>query len=584
MTTLRRAFIIILITGLFSSLGYLKAQSNEGVEKREELAIILPKSSSVFWLENPNVKSYLYEIDYSADDEYVYSYITNYQESEVKDLSHPLPVRLQWNNNKTYASQRIEISDNQSFTNAFNYNLDAETSCYDIYNLIPSMIYYWRVIGVDVSGIENIVKTGKLYTRGTCRMLYIPGDYVGNFRDLGGWNCGDGKRIKYNKLIRGAEVLRVDGGPYIQISEDGIRELRDRIGCTVELDFGDIWYDSPLEGNGFEVYRDHSIYGFYGYDRKDRGLATKVGRECLHNCLELVIQKLSEGKTIYFHCNAGADRTGTFAFLLESLCGVNDSDKSKDFELTSLWSTYYKKYGRYTGYCTRKRNEGSENTYGYKTMISYINQNFNGETLNDKVYDLCTKSINDGGLDISDEKINILRSLLIENYVTITATSYTREYGDANPVFEYTSEGAVLDGVPEITCEATETSPVDTYDIVVKQGTVKNYNVTYVGGTLTVTKAPLTVKAGEYTMKQGDALPEFVVSYEGWKNNETEAVLTKLPTLTTTATSESEPGTYDVLISGAEAQNYDISYTKGTLTITEGCKPGIRVHFRGCCS
>ena len=123
--------------------------------------------------------------------------------------------------------------------------------------------------------------------------------------------------------------------------------------------------------------------------------------------------------------------------------------------------------------------------------------------------------------------------------------------------------------MPEITCEATETSPVGTYDIVVKQGAVKNYNVTYVGSTLTITKAPLTVKAGEYTMKQGEALPEFIASYEGWKNNETDTVLTKLPTLTTTATTESEPGTYDVLISGAEAQNYDISYTKGTLTITE---------------
>ena len=70
-------------------------------------------------------------------------------------------------------------------------------------------------------------------------------------------------------------------------------------------------------------------------------------------------------------------------------------------------------------------------------------------------------------------------------------------------------------------------------------------------------------------MKQGDALPEFVASYEGWKNDETEAGLTKLPILTTTATSESEPGTYDVLISGAEAQNYDICYVNGRLIIEE---------------
>ena len=153
--------------------------------------------------------------------------------------------------------------------------------------------------------------------------------------------------------------------------------------------------------------------------------------------------------------------------------------------------------------------------------------------------------------------------------VAITANSYTREYGDTNPVFEFTSEGAALDGEPEIVCEATETSPVGIYDIVVKQGTVKNYNVSYVDGTLTVTKAPLTIKAGEYTMKQGDVLPEFIASYEGWKNNETEAVLTKLPTLTTTVTSESEPGEYPIFVSDAEAENYNISYLSGKLIVTE---------------
>ena len=153
--------------------------------------------------------------------------------------------------------------------------------------------------------------------------------------------------------------------------------------------------------------------------------------------------------------------------------------------------------------------------------------------------------------------------------VVITANSYSREYGDANPVFEYTSEGETLDGEPEITWEASGTSPVGAYDIEVKQGTVKNLNVNYVDGTLTVTKAPLTAKAGEYTIKQGEALPEFAASYEGWKNDETEAVLSKLPELTTTATSESEPGSYEVLISGAEAQNYDISYINGILIIEE---------------
>ena len=190
--------------------------------------------------------------------------------------------------------------------------------------------------------------------------------------------------------------------------------------------------------------------------------------------------------------------------------------------------------------------------------------------------ELLSETIENGKFNVSyntaDANYIVLKATMPkaeEGLATITAQSYTREYGDANPVLEYSSEGATLDGEPEMVCEATETSPVGTYDIVVKQGTVKNYNVNYVDGTLTIEKAPLTIKAGEYTMKQGEALPEFVASYEGWKNNETEAVLTKQPTLTTTATSESEPGTYDVLVTGAEAQNYDIGYINGILVVED---------------
>ena len=152
--------------------------------------------------------------------------------------------------------------------------------------------------------------------------------------------------------------------------------------------------------------------------------------------------------------------------------------------------------------------------------------------------------------------------------VVIKAVSCTRQYGDENPVFEYETEGAPLEGEPELSCEATATSPVGTYDIVVSQGSVKNYNVSYVVGTLTIEQAPLTIAAGEYTKKQGEAMPEFTLSYEGFKNDETADVLTKQPVVSCSATVESAPGEYPVTVTGAEAQNYLISYTYGKLIVT----------------
>ena len=157
-----------------------------------------------------------------------------------------------------------------------------------------------------------------------------------------------------------------------------------------------------------------------------------------------------------------------------------------------------------------------------------------------------------------------------DDALVITAKDYTIKYGDDLPTFEYTSSGvSTLNGTPSITCEATSASSVGTYPIVITKGSVTNYNTTFVNGTLTIEKAPLTITANSYTIKQGEALPAFEATYEGFKNDETSTVLTKQPSITTTATSASAPGDYDISISGAEAQNYEISYVAGKLTITQ---------------
>ena len=108
-----------------------------------------------------------------------------------------------------------------------------------------------------------------------------------------------------------------------------------------------------------------------------------------------------------------------------------------------------------------------------------------------------------------------------------------------------------------------------TYPIVITKGSVTNFNTAFVNGTLTITKAPLTITAKSYTIKQGEAMPTFEATYEGFKNSQTSSVLTTQPTITCSATSASAPGTYDIVVSEAAAANYDITYVKGTLTITQ---------------
>ena len=99
----------------------------------------------------------------------------------------------------------------------------------------------------------------------------------------------------------------------------------------------------------------------------------------------------------------------------------------------------------------------------------------------------------------------------------VTATSYTREYGAANPTLVYgfpssanygvgfqngdSDIPSVLTGVPTLTTTATSASPAGTYPIVITQGTLAalplaspNYTFQFVTGTLTV------LPAGSYTI------------------------------------------------------------------------------------
>lgn len=151
----------------------------------------------------------------------------------------------------------------------------------------------------------------------------------------------------------------------------------------------------------------------------------------------------------------------------------------------------------------------------------------------------------------------------------ISVKSCERLYGDDNPEFEYTVSGPTLEGVPSLSCTATKTSPVGIYDVILGLGSVTNRKVELVNGTLTVAPAPLTVKAESYTITQGDALPNYGLSYEGFKNDDTESVLTTLPTAACDAKADNEPGEYAITVSGAVATNYEISYVEGKLTIEE---------------
>lgn len=150
----------------------------------------------------------------------------------------------------------------------------------------------------------------------------------------------------------------------------------------------------------------------------------------------------------------------------------------------------------------------------------------------------------------------------------VKARNTAREYGEPNPTLTYTVSGDKVEGVPEITCEATPTSTVGRYAIHIKRGTIEAADADFEDGYLVVTAAPLDAIASDTTRQAGEANPAFRIRYEGFKNGETPEVLLVQPTASCEANEQSPEGEYAIHVEGGEAENYEFYYIDGKLTVT----------------
>ena len=156
-----------------------------------------------------------------------------------------------------------------------------------------------------------------------------------------------------------------------------------------------------------------------------------------------------------------------------------------------------------------------------------------------------------------------------EVYTLIQPRNATREYGEQNPKLGYQLSGDDVEGDPVLVCEAEPKSPVGRYVIRAMAGTIDDEAVEYGEGVLIVRRAPLTVRPADCQRRQGEPNPEFMLLYEGLKNDELEPEYNVRPTVSTTATEQSAPGIYHIIVGGGEAVNYSLSYQTGYLTIVD---------------
>ncbi|MCX6254982.1 MAG: MBG domain-containing protein [Bacteroidia bacterium] len=102
--------------------------------------------------------------------------------------------------------------------------------------------------------------------------------------------------------------------------------------------------------------------------------------------------------------------------------------------------------------------------------------------------------------------------------LTVIADDKTKVYGDPNPPLTFTCSGfvnseneSVLDSEPVAATTADATTDAGTVPITVSGGSDNNYSLTYVSGTLTITKATATVTPGSLTTTY-NGLPQAVTA------------------------------------------------------------------------
>lgn len=253
-----------------------------------------------------------------------------------------------------------------------------------------------------------------------------------NVRDLGGWAC-DGGTVKYGLLIRGGRISAADRA--VLVGQFGVQheiDLRGKEGR--DPSDGDVATESPL---GSDVW-------FTIADKAASYALTPVATWQLY--LRCVIDAVTHREPVYFHCTAGADRTGTLACVLEGLLGMSQSDIDKDYELTTFYS------GSGTDALARRRNEPE-----WKRLINAINA-VSGNTFRDKCVHFAVGTC---GMSMAD--INAYRAVMTAGTpetlhwyqtiaksltgCTLSNTTSQADYGEAYTATITADSGKVLASV-----------------------------------------------------------------------------------------------------------------------------------------
>jgi len=148
----------------------------------------------------------------------------------------------------------------------------------------------------------------------------------------------------------------------------------------------------------------------------------------------------------------------------------------------------------------------------------------------------------------------------------ITAPTYDRNNVSGTVVVEYKKKGADDN---TYSTDAPKTAGDYTVRVIVKADDAGFYTEAVSAPVdFTISKATLAVTVDNANANYGDAVPDYTVKYDGFKNGETESVLGGTLAFACDYAQFSDKGEYTIKASGYTSDNYEISYVDGKLTVS----------------
>jgi protein-tyrosine phosphatase len=162
-----------------------------------------------------------------------------------------------------------------------------------------------------------------------------------NFRDLGGYEADDGRRVRWRTLYRADTLHRLDGADIDLLLGLGLRSIIDLRSQHERDDHGHFRHDGAIPVHHLPMI--DAVSGptrplASAPDRPRRSVGEAYvstadeGRRAIGSAVALLARP--DAVPAVFHCTAGKDRTGILAAIVLSAVGVRDEDIVDDYMLT----------------------------------------------------------------------------------------------------------------------------------------------------------------------------------------------------------------------------------------------------------